>query len=320
MKAAVIQKFGDVPEYLDFPESVAGGEEKLIYVKASVLENFDKMVANGIHYASRQVFPEFPAIAGHGGVGVTEDGQLVGFGMMRAPYGSFAEKTVARYTIPIPEGVDAAMAAALPASVLTSYLPLNYTAKLERGETVLINGATGVSGRIAVQLARMLGAKRVIGTGRNETSLKILKELGADAVIDLKQTDEKLIATFQNEAGENGFDVVIDFIWGHPAELMMKSFVPKGIGFPKKRIRYVHIGEKAGSTISLSGEMLRTSGLEIYGAANIPPAAIPEATRLVWQWIEENKFHIDIEKIPLADIKTAWLRDDAEGKRFVIIP
>jgi NADPH:quinone reductase-like Zn-dependent oxidoreductase len=320
MKAAVIHKFGDVPKYLDFPDPVAGQDEKLIHVRASVFENFDKMVAGGTHYGSKQMFPEFPAIAGHGGVGMTEDGLLVSFGMLRAPYGSFAETTVARYAVPIPEGVDAALAAALPGSILTSYLPLKYTAKLEQDETVLVNGATGVSGKIAVQLAKMFGAKRVVGTGRNETLLKLLRDLGADAVIDLKQSDEKLLAAFQSEAGETGYDVVIDFIWGHPAEMIMKSFVPKEVGFAKKRIRYVHVGEKAGSTISLSGEMLRTSGLEIYGAANIPPEAIPEAMKQVWQWIKGNKFHIDIEKVPLADIEKAWLRNDLEGKRLVIIP
>jgi NADPH2:quinone reductase len=214
---------------------VAGQDEKFIHVRASVLENFDKMVASGKYYGSKQMFPEFPAIIGHGGIGMTEDGQLVSFGMMRSPYGSFAEKTVARYSVPIPEGVDAAVAAALPASILTSYLPLKYTAKLEQDETVLVNGATGVSGKIAVQLAKMLGAKRVVGTGRNETSLKLLEDLGTDAVIDLKQNDEELLASLKREAAESGYDVVIDFIWGHPAEIIMKSFVPKEVGFAKKK-------------------------------------------------------------------------------------
>ncbi|MFI5152683.1 MAG: zinc-binding alcohol dehydrogenase family protein [Chitinophagales bacterium] len=320
MKAAVIHKFGDTPKYQDFPDPIAGQGEKLIEVKASALENLDKMLAAGTHYASRQMLPEFPVIVGHGGIGTTEDGQLVGFGKMHFPYGSFAEKTIAGYIMPISSEIDPALAAALPASVLTSYLPLKYSAKFESGETLLINGATGFSGRIAIQLAKMLGAGRVVGTGRNETSWQTLKNLGADAFIDLKQSDEKILKNIQKEAGENGYDVVIDFIWGHPAELIMKSIIPSEIGLPKKRIRYVHVGEKAGSFISLSGEMLRTSGLEIYGAANISREELSESVKLVWDWIKENKFQADIEQVPLADIEKAWMRNDLDGKRIVIVP
>jgi len=320
MKAAVINKFGDVPKYVDFPDPVPAQDEKLIDVKASVLENFDKMVASGTHYGSKQTFPKFPAVVGHSGIGTTEDGSLVGFGLMRCPYGSFAEKTVARHAMPIPEGIDVTLAAALPASVLTSYLPLKYTAKLEPGETVLVNGATGVSGKIAVQLCKIMGAKKVVGTGRNETSLKLLSDLGADAVIDLKQPDEKVLDALQSEAVDGGFNIVIDFIWGHPAEIIMKSFVPKEVGFAKNRIRYVHVGEKAGHFISLSGEMLRTSGLEIYGVSNIPEEEIPVAMNQVWHWIKEEKFSMEIEEVPLAEIENAWQRNDLEGKRLVIIP
>ena len=115
-------------------------------------------------------------------------------------------------------------------------------------------------------------------------------------------------------------NVVIDFIWGHPAEILMRSFVPKELGFAKRRIRYIHIGQKAGSTISLSGEMLRTSGLEIYGAGNIPPEALGEGMAQVWEWVKANKIKMDIEKVSLADIEKAWHRQDLDGKRLVVIP
>jgi NADPH:quinone reductase-like Zn-dependent oxidoreductase len=212
--------------------------------------------------------------------------------------------------------------------VLTSLLPLKYTAKLLQGETVLINGATGVSGKVAVQVAKLLGAGRVIGTGRNEHSLKLLKALGADATIDLKQPDEQLLGAFEREAGQSGFDIVLDFVWGRPAELLMKSFIPKEVGFAKNRIRYVHIGEaavsgfqkSASSGINITGEMLRTSGLELYGVGKILPEEFAEAMALTWGWIKESRFHIDIEKVPLADIEKAWLRTDLGGKRLVIMP
>jgi NADPH:quinone reductase-like Zn-dependent oxidoreductase len=144
--------------------------------------------------------------------------------------------------------------------------------------------------------------------------------LGADAVIDLKQSDEKISADIASHAGETGYDIVLDYLWGRPAELILKTFVPRELGFSKKRIRYIHIGEKAGASISLPGESLRTSGLEITGLGNIPPGAVPEALSQIWDWMKEDKLHIEIERVPLAQIETAWKIEDTGGKRMVIIP
>ncbi len=322
MKAAVINNFGETPKYEDFADPVPGKDETLITVKAVVLENFEKGVAGGSHYSSKHLYPGFPAIVGHRGIGITETGQLVSFnlGAITPPYGSFAEKAVVKNFTPVPKGIDAATTAALPFSALTSFFPLKYTAKLQQGETVLINGATGVSGKMAIQIAKILGAGRIVGTGRNETTLQLLKGLGADAVIDLKQTDEKLLEAFEKNKGGDGYDVVIDFLWGHPAEILLKSFIPKNMGLPKKRIRYIPIGAKAGDGAYVTGEMLRTSGLELYGMGKVTPEEITAGVTLVWQWIKENKLHMDIEKVPLANIEKAWQRDDLAGKRLVIIP
>src|ERR1700743_1280694 len=193
MKAAVINKFGATPQYVDFADPAPTDDEILVDVKALVLENLEKGVASGEHYSSKNMYPQFPAIVGHRGVGMTSDGKLVGFNIMRSPYGAFAEKAAVKKYVLIPDGIDPAIAAAVPPSALTSFLPLKHTAKIEKGETVLINGATGVSGRMALQIAKLLGAGRVVGTGRNDTSLKLLKDLGADAVIALKQSDETLL-------------------------------------------------------------------------------------------------------------------------------
>ena len=320
MKAAVLEKFGATPRYEDFGDPVPDKDEILVEVKAVVLENFEKGVASGEHYSSKNMYPQFPAIVGHRGIGMTPDGKPIGFGIMRPPYGSFAEKALVKHFVQIPDGIDMAVAAAIPPSALTSYLPLKHTAKIEKGETVLINGATGVSGRMAIQVAKMLGAGRVIGTGRNDRSLSLLKGFGADSIIDLKQPDEMLLDAFQNEKGENGFDIVIDFLWGHPAEILMKSFVPKDMRLPKKRIRYIPIGAKAGAGAYITGEMFRTSGLELSGMGKVTQEEITAGSNQVWEWIKENKLQMDIEKVPLADIESAWLRNDLQGKRLVIIP
>src|SRR5690625_2466727 len=322
MKAAILHNFGEIPIYGNFAEPVAGNDEVLINVKAVALENVDKMMASGEHFASKQFLTELPAIVGFDGIGELENGQMIGFGGVKAPYGAMAEKTVVpkTNTIPIPDGVTAPVAAALPASALTSLFPLQWGAKLQKGETVLVNGATGVAGKLAIQIAQLLGAGRVVGTGRNDETLKQVLDLGADSVIDLKQSDRALVEAFKNDVG-GPYDVIIDFLWGRPTELLIKTMPPEEIGYVEKSIRLVQVGEAAGDSISLPASSLRNSGLEIIGASSgMTPEAMGESTKLMWEWIKENKLLMDIEEVPLAEIENAWKRKDFQGKRIVIIP
>ena len=323
MRAAVLHAFGEAPRYEEFPDPTPTPDEILVQVKAVALENIDKAMAKGTHYASRQFLPTLPAIVGSDGIAMRDDGQLIGFGGLRPPYGAMAEKAVFPhlYQVPIPDGVDAATAATIPSSALTSLFPLKWSAKLQPDETVLINGATGFAGKLAVQVVRLLGAKRVIGTGRNAVVLEELRDLGADAVIDLKQPDENVLEAFKQEAGASGYQVILDFLWGHPTELLTEALVPRELSFAKRRVRLVQIGEMAGSKISLAAEALRTSGLEILGAGSgLTPESIAEGTHQVWEWIKAGKLQADIEKVPLKGVESAWKRTDIHGKRIVIIP
>ena len=146
-----------------------------------------------------------------------------------------------------------------------------------------------------------------------------VRKLGADAVIDLKQSDEQLAEAFKKEAGE-GYDVILDFLWGHPTELLITTLVPSEIRMSKP-VRLVQIGEKAGTTISLSADAIRTSGLQMFGAAaGITAEVAGEATSQVWDWLRANKLHMDIEQVQLKDIENVWKRTDFEGKRIVVIP
>jgi NADPH:quinone reductase-like Zn-dependent oxidoreductase len=321
MKAAVLHQFGETPRYEDFSDPTPQKEKVLIQVKAVALENVDMVMAEGSHFASHQFLSQLPAIVGFDGIGMLEDGKLVGFGGTKAPYGAMAEKTVvpAAYTVDVPEGVDAVTAAALPASALTSLFPLKWGAKLQSGETVLINGATGVSGKLAVQIAKLLGAGRIVGTGRNPVSMQRVLELGADVVIDLSQSDEKLAENFKREAGA-GYDVILDFLWGHPTEVLIRTLIPSEIGVGK-RVRLIQLGEKAGANLSLSADSLRTSGLEILGGgAGITQEAIAESMTQVWDWNKTKQLQMDIQQVPLKDIEAVWKRSDFQGKRIVIIP
>jgi NADPH:quinone reductase-like Zn-dependent oxidoreductase len=324
VKAAVIHAFGDVPQYEDFPDPVPQDGDVIVDVRAVAFDNFDKVTALGAHYASQHMFPQFPAIVGHLGIGVGPDGALVAFGGTRPPYGTLAEKALvpkeyAAYMTRVPDGVDPGVAAALPAPALTSLLSLKWGAKaLQPGQTVLINGATGVAGKLAVQIARLLGAKRVVGTGRDDASLRELPKLGADATIDLKQSDEALAAAFA-EAARDGYDVILDYVWGHPTEVLFRMLTPTTAGFAERRIRYVQIGASAGPTLTLNAEVLRTSGLELGGAVEVSPDVIQGAMKMLWEWIRERKLTIDIETMPLRDIASAWNRKTA-GARIVIAP
>ena len=323
MKAAVLHKFGKAPRYEDFPDPTLGDGEVLVEVKAVALENIDRAMARGSHFASRQFLPHLPAVVGSDGIGMLENGQLIGFGGMKPPYGSMAERAVIpdlQY-VRIPDGVDAAIAATVPGSALTALFPLKWGAQLQPDETVLIHGATGFAGKLAVQVARLLGAKRIVATGRNDKALRSLADLGADSVIDLKQSDTRLTAAFRREAGGAGYGVILDFLWGHPTEVLIATLVPDTLGFAKGRTRLVQVGEMAGPRITLSADALRTSGLTILGGGSgITPEALAEGASQVWDWIKEGKLKAAIERVPLKDVERAWKRTDVQGRRIVIIP
>lgn len=323
MKAAVLHRFGGVPRYEDFPDPNPAQGETLIQVKAVALENIDRALASRTHYASQHLLPTLPAIVGSKGIGLRDDGQLVGFGGMRPPFGAMAERAVipAAYAIPIPDGVDAVTAAAVPSSALTVLLALKWGVRLQPGETVLVNGATGFAGKLAIQVAKLLGAERVIGAGRNAESLQSLHALGADGVIDLKQPDKKVIEAFSREAGTAGYAIVLDFLWGRPTELLLTTLVPRELAFARRRVRLVQIGAMAGSRLSLPADALRTSGLEVTGAgAGLTPEAFAEGTNQVWEWITSGKLTADVQPMPLKEVERAWKLTDVHGKRIVIVP
>jgi NADPH:quinone reductase-like Zn-dependent oxidoreductase len=323
VKAAVIHRFGDVPRYEDFADPVAGEGDLAVRVEAAVLENFDRMTVGGDHYGSGHLFPRFPAVVGHSGVGALDDGTRVTFGGTRPPYGTMAELAVVprehrQFVAPVPGGVGAAVAAALPASALTSLLPLENGAKLQPGESVLVNGATGVSGKLAVQIARLLGAGRIVGTGRRPEGLAALEALGASATIDLKAPEDVVARAFSREAAE-GCDVVLDFLWGRPTELLLEALVPREAGFARRRVRLVQIGQAAGPTITLPADRLRTSGLELAGIGSVAPEAVARALAQTWDWTRAGSLRMDLETVPLRDVAQAWERQ-TKGARLVLVP
>jgi NADPH2:quinone reductase len=242
MKAAVLHTLGKAPRFEEFAEPTAGKDEAVVRVRAASLKAVDRQMASGSHYASPR---ELPVICGTDGVGELEDGTRVFFGGPRRPYGAMAERTVAprAFCFAVPAGVDDETAAALPNPGVSAWLSLTHRAKLAAGEKVLILGATGVTGQLAVQIAKLLGAKRVIGAGRNAGMLDRLRELGADATIQLEQAGDALKGSFAREAGDAGYDVIIDYVWGRPTEALLAAITKSEFAAVTKETRLVQVGE-----------------------------------------------------------------------------
>ncbi|WP_152365957.1 quinone oxidoreductase family protein [Microlunatus speluncae] len=317
MKAAVITALGLPPAYQDFPEPVLAEGETLVRVAAAAITNIARMRVAGTHYSGHDALP---AVAGLDGVGHTDDGTRVYFGAPREPYGSMAELVAApaRFLAPVPNELDTVTAAALPNAGVSAWLSLAHTGGLTEGQDVLIMGATGVTGRLAVQCAKLQGARRVVAVGRNQTSLDRLAELGADATVRLD--DENDLAEQLAAVAGDGFDLVIDYLWGAPAEALITSLSRGDLGSAKKRTRLVQVGEMAGSRISLPAGALRSSGLEIVGngTGNLPaPEVLRASFAQVLAAAVRGDLVIDVEAIPLSDVTAAWHRNP-QGTRLVL--
>jgi len=322
MKAAVLHSLGEPPRFEDFRDPYPRSDEVKVLVKAASLKNIDKEMARGSHYDR---YAELPVVCGIDGVGILDDGTRAFCGGPRAPFGMMAEHTVVSraWCLPIPDAVDDVTAAALPNPALSSWLPLVWRVQLKPGETVLILGATGVAGKLAIQIAKHLGAGRVVAAGRNKRVLETLPDLGADAIIPLNQPDQGLTAAFLEEARRGHFDIILDYLWGHPTEVLLDALTGHDLRAESTGSRLVEIGEMAGPTISLSAAALRSSGLELYGSGgggSMPHTAIIDAFPQLWALAADGTLHIDTEPVALADVEHGWQREDVRGRRIVLIP
>jgi NADPH2:quinone reductase len=319
MDAAVLHQFGKPPRREQFHEPVAGDGEVIVHVDAAALKPIDKQLANGSHYASPR---DLPVVCGTDGVGHLSDGQRVFFGGTRAPFGAMAQRTVARqaFCFPVPANVDDETAAVLPNPGVSAWLSLAFRAKLAPGEHVLILGATGVTGKLAVKIAKLLGAGRVVAAGRNREALGTLHELGADATIQLDGSEGDLGEAFAREAGRSGFQVIIDYVWGPPVEALLAAIARKEFAVISSETRLVQVGESAGSTISLPAAVLRSTALTILGTAGIPDRNIlVDALQRVMTYAATGDLVVDTVRVPLADVESAWQREQG-GRRVVIVP
>jgi NADPH2:quinone reductase len=227
-----------------------------------------------------------------------------------------AERTVVsrRFCFAVPDEVDDVTAAALPNPGVSAWLSLTWRARLTAGESVLILGATGTTGRLAVQIAKILGAGRIIAAGRN---LQFLEHLPVDVMIGLDQPREKLIAAFSRVGA---CDVIVDYVWNGPTEALLSALTRKEFAEASSEIRLIQAGESAGATIALPAATLRSTRLTISGTAGVPAAQmLADAFDAVMRHAARGELRIETERVRLADVEDAWRRNDG-GRRIVLIP
>ncbi len=314
MKAAVVMKAGDSPTYSEFDEPIPLEGEMCVHVTASALTNFTKLRAAGKHF-SFAVRPPF--VVGIDGVGRFEDGRRVYFLFPRAPFGGMAQRTVVRSSncIAVPDDVDDIALAAIADPGMSAWVALEARAKLMGGETVLVNGATGSAGGMAVQIAKYLGAKKVIATGRNRHALNSLLSIGADEAIALESDGSGSEAAFRKQF-EQGVDIVLDYLWGTSAQQIISA---ASAGKGTVPVRFIQIGTASGTNIALSGVALRSSGLQIMGSGigNVPLPDIINILSKLMQAAATIRFEMPTTSLPLYRIGDAWSLDSV-GPRIVL--
>lgn len=312
MRAAVIERYGDPPVVGERPEPKVDGASP-VEVIAAPLNPVDISIASGKFYAGS---PPTPYVPGGEGIGrLLRDGKPGPRVYFRAamPNGSLAERALvaAGQAVPIPDSVPDGLAAALGTPGIAAYLALTRRAQLKAGETVLILAASGVLGSIAVQVARQLGAGRIIACARDERSLARAKELGADAIVDLKRTDG--LTERIREASGGQLQVVIDPVWGVPGVAALEAMSPMG--------RFVQLGASAGQEAVVKSGAVRGKYLSILGYTSflVPWEEQAATYRKLLDYAAAGKLKVEFEILPLEAAPDAWKQQASSPHRKLVL-
>lgn len=317
MKAAIVRAHGQTPVYGDFPEPVPSPGENRVTVTAAAISHITRSRASGAHYSASG---SVPFVVGIDGVGRLDDGKRVYFVLPRAPYGSMAERTVvpSAQCVAISDSLDDVTAAAMANPGMSSWAAYTERARLKAGETVLVNGATGTAGRLAVQIARHLGAKKIIATGRNIAALHEVAALGADVTIPLVANEKALENSFKEQFAQ-GVDVVIDYLWGMSAHRLLIAGAKAGADAVP--IRFVQLGSVSAPEITLPSAVLRSSAIELMGSGigSLSLDRLVAAVGGLLQAAITGDFRVATNPIPLSDVEQAWLTDGSTRRTVFIV-
>ena len=319
MKAAIVVEAGKTPIYGDFKEPVPGSGEVLVTVSAAALSNVVKSRASGTHYSSAG---QLPLVVGIDGVGRLDAGRRVYFALPRAPFGSMSEQTVVRSSqcVALPDDLDDVTAAAIANPGMSAWAAFQERARLAAGETVLVNGATGTAGRLAVQIAKYMGARKVVATGRNAEALKALSVLGADVTIPLGDAGDAFEEAVQEQFAGEGIDVVLDYLWGPSAERIIIAGAKAGKDAVP--IRFVHIGSVSAPDITLPSAALRSSAITLMGSGigSIPMDRMLKSIDHLLRATVPGGFAIETKTFPLAEVETVWAAANSMPRTVFQIP
>ena len=311
MRAALVRGVGALPEVGDAPDPSGG----TIEVLAAPINPIDLAVSRGVLATGH---PELPYVPGCEAVGRIDDRVVWIFGgsLGRTTQGAMAELAPIgdAHVIDVPEGVDAALAAGLGIAGLAGWLPFAWRAPLTGGENVLVLGATGSVGLVAVQAAKLLGAGRVVAAGRSATGLERAAQVGADATIRLDESHD-LEAAFKEAFGGEGPTYVFDPLWGEPAAAAVRAAVP--------RATIVNLGQSAGATAELASAAVRFKSLSILGHTNfaVPPDELAEHYRRLVAHAAAGDIRLEVERVPLESVSDAWRRQaEGPGAKLVVVP
>ncbi|MFC0038148.1 quinone oxidoreductase family protein [Actinomadura rayongensis] len=312
MHAAIVHAFGSPPRYGTVPEPVAdGADEVLVDVLAAGLHPRVRSGADGSHYTSDGVLPLVPGVDA---VGRAPGGELLYFVALDGEPGTMAERAVAdrRRAVVLPPDADPVAVAAAMNPAMSSWIALRSRIGFRPGGSVLVLGATGGAGRLAVQIARRLGAARVVGAGRDERRLAPLRALGADATVRLDDT-----ARLAETAAD--VDVVLDYVWGPPTEQAMPALL-RARKDRSKPLSWIQIGSVAGAEITLPSALLRVANLTLLGSGqgSVSTAGIVAELPSLAEVIPD--LAMEALPMPLDRVEQAWSAPVEAGRRIVLVP
>ena len=312
MKAAVIREVGALVD-VDEVDEPAG---ETVEVLAAPINPIDLAVSRGVLATGH---PELPYVPGCEAVGRSADGRTVwifGGSLGRTSHGAMAERAPIgdASVIEVPEGADPALAAALGIAGLAGWLPFAWRAPLTGGESVLVLGATGSVGRVAIQSAKLLGAARVVAAGRSAAGLQRAAAYGATETLRLDEQGD-LVAAFKKAFGGDGPDYVFDPLWGEPGAAAVLAAA--------RNATIVNLGQSAGATATLSSEAVRFKSLTIVGHSvyAVPSDVLKEQYRRLVEHAVAGEIRLDVERVPLDAVGDAWRRQaERAGAKLVVVP
>jgi len=309
MRAAVVTSFDTPPEYAEWPDPVATDDTLAVEVVAAALHPRVRSQADGSHYTSTG---ELPFVPGIDAVVRDADGRLRYALVHESELGTFAERTVVprNATVPLPDGIDAVRVAAAMNPVMSSWVALRRRTAVRPGARVLVLGATGNAGRLALQVALRLGASEVIAAGRDRDRTAALLGHGADRALGFDELSQAA-----------DVDVVLDYVWGAPTARAMADIVTARTdrGAP---LTWIEIGSVAGPTASIPSAAFRAARLDLVGSGigSVSPEEFGAELPAIAEAVSRGEFDIDVRAVSLSEVAAVWRDDPGATERVVFVP